>query len=179
MSILDLCQYISEDTATTVQYLQSKHLLSSARDCSQCSIRMNLGRKTDISDGCIFRCPSCKTTKSLHDGSFFSKSKMTLQQWLLLLYWWVREYPVTDAAEEAKVGRNTAINVYQWLREVCTTNLLQTSIQLGGPGTIVQIDESLFRHKPKVYYTDLYKHIVLESHYNNYDTNKYKCLIIK
>ena len=26
MSILDLCQYISEDTATTVQHLQSKHL---------------------------------------------------------------------------------------------------------------------------------------------------------
>ena len=65
MSILDLCQYISEDTASTVQYSQGKHLLSSARDCSQCSIRMNLGRKTDISDGCIFCCPSCKTTKSL------------------------------------------------------------------------------------------------------------------
>ena len=32
----------------------------------------------------------------------------------------------------------------------CSTKLLATSIQLGGPGGLVQIDESLFRHKPKV-----------------------------
>ena len=33
---------------------------------------------------------------------------------------------------------------------VCTAKLLQTQIILGGPGVVVQIDESLFRHKPKV-----------------------------
>lgn len=67
-----------------------------------------------------------------------------------MIYWWVRQYPVTDAAEEAKVEANTAVAVYQWLREVCSTRLLQTRVQLGGNGVIVQIDESLFRHKPKV-----------------------------
>ena len=44
----------------------------------------------------------------------------------------------------------TAVDVMQWLREVCSPKLLQTPIILGGPGVIVQIDESLFRHKPKV-----------------------------
>ena len=116
--------------------------------CSRCNTGMTLGQKSDISDGCIFRCAACKTTKSLPAGSFFSKSKLTLQKWLLLLYWWVRQYPVSDAAEEAKVGRDTAIDAYQWFREVCTTKLLQ--IRLGGQGKVVQIDESLFRHKPKV-----------------------------
>ena len=43
-----------------------------------------------------------------------------------------------------------AIDIYQWLREVCTAKLLQTQIILGGPGMVVQFDESLFRHKPKV-----------------------------
>ena len=62
----------------------------------------------------------------------------------------MREYPVTDAAEEARVGRDTAIDAYQWFREVCSTELLQNPIRLGGPGKVVQIDESLFRHKPKV-----------------------------
>ena len=87
---------------------------------------------------------------SVRDGSFFHKSKFTLQKWLILFYWSVREYPVTDAAEEAKVEPNTAVAVYQWLREVCSMKLIQTRIQLGGNGAIVQIDESLFRHKPKV-----------------------------
>ena len=47
--------------------------------------------------------------------------------------------------------RLTRGDVYQWLREVCTTRLIQDPpIVLGGPGKVVQIDESLFRHKPKV-----------------------------
>ena len=67
-----------------------------------------------------------------------------------MLYLWARQYPVTDAAEEAKMSLRVAIDIYQWFREVCTTKLLQSPVVLGGPGVIVQIDESLFRHKPKV-----------------------------
>ena len=35
-------------------------------------------------------------------------------------------------------------------REVCSTKLLATPIVSRGPGKVVQIDESLFNHKPKV-----------------------------
>ena len=149
LSILDVGPIIFGDPSGIVTYLQGKQLLAANKTCA-CGTAMNLGKKSDISDGLIFRCPSCKTTKSLRDSSFFSKSKLTLQKWLVLIYWWVRQYPVTDAAQEASVGRDTAIDVYQWLREVCSTKLIATTIKLGGPGKIVQIDESLFRHKPKV-----------------------------
>lgn len=67
-----------------------------------------------------------------------------------MIYLWAREYPVTDAAEEAEISLRVAIDIYQWLREVCSTKLLQSPMILGGPGVVVQIDESLFRHKPKV-----------------------------
>ena len=66
------------------------------------------------------------------------------------MYWWSREYPVTDAARIAEVDENTAVDVYRWLREVYSTKLLATPILLGRPGIVVQIDESEFRHKPKV-----------------------------
>lgn len=112
---------------------------------------MNERPRADVSDGFSWKCPQCKTRKSIRQGSFFSKSKVTLQKWLLLLHYWVRQYPVTDAAEEAEVHHETAINIYQWLREVCSTKLVGLVVKLGGPGTVVQIDESLFRHKPKVY----------------------------
>ena len=84
---------------------------------------------------------------SVSGTKVFSKSKLPLQKWLLMLYLWAREYPVSDAAEEAKISSRVAIDIYQWLREVCTAKLLQ--IILGGPGVVVHIDESLFRHKPK------------------------------
>ena len=106
--------------------------------------------RRDVSDGYSWWCRNCKTRKSIREGSFFSKSKINLQKWLLIIYMWAREYPVTDVSEEAEVHIETAIDIFQWLREVCSTKLLQTPIILGGPNVIVQIDESMFRHKPKV-----------------------------
>ena len=108
-------------------------------------------RRNDVTDGVSWWCRTCKSRKSIREGSFFSKSRLTLQKWLILMYMWAREYPVKDAAEEAEVQEKTAIDLYQWLREVCSTRLIADGpVVLGGPGSIVQIDESLFRHKPKV-----------------------------
>ena len=97
-----------------------------------------------------------KKGRRLENENFFElksndKSRLSLQKWVLLMYMWVRQYPVTDACEEAEVTEHTAIDVYQWLWEVCSQTLLNgPPIILGGQQTIVQIDESLFRHKPKV-----------------------------
>ena len=64
--------------------------------------------------------------------------------------WWSREYPLTETAKVVEVDENTAVDVYRWLREVCSTKLLQTPIVLVGLGIVVQIDESQLCHKPKV-----------------------------
>ena len=70
---------------------------------------------------------------------------------MLLLHFWVRQCPVTDAMKDVEVDKHTAIDVFQWFREVCLSSLMQgPQIVLGGPGTVIHIDESLFRHKPKV-----------------------------
>ena len=106
----------------------------------------------DISDGMSWKCPQCKSRKSIRDGSFFSKSHVTLQQWFLMLYFWVDQESVTKASENCDISLVTAINIFQWLREVCSTRLIQDGPpQLGGPGIVVEIDESCFRHKPKVH----------------------------
>ena len=58
--------------------------------------------------------------------------------------------PVTTACKEAEVASKTAIDVYQWLKEVCSTKLLATPIKLGD---VIQVNESLFNYKPKVHKT--------------------------
>ena len=80
---------------------------------------------------------------------FFEQSKLSLQQWVVIIHWWVREYPVTKAKEEAKTSEVTAI---QYLRDICSWRLmtLDSPLLIGGQGVVIQIDESLFRHKPKV-----------------------------
>ena len=71
----------------------------------------------------------------LRDGTF-EKSHLTLQQWLVLMYWWCREYPVTDAAEEAKVSEKSAVQAYQYFRDICSWRILNrdSPLTLGGPG---------------------------------------------
>ena len=118
---------------------------------SRCDTAMRERARRDISDGICWYCSRCKGTKSIREGSFFSKSRLSLQKWMIVMYWWASQYPVTDCKDEAEISEPAAIDIHQWLREVCTTKLLQTPIVLGGAGGIVQIDESLFRHKPKVY----------------------------
>ena len=67
------------------------------------------------------------------------------------MVWWAKEDPVLKAVREADTSDNTACQIYQRLPEVCSTKLLQTPIILGGPGVVIQLDESQFRHEPKVY----------------------------
>ena len=151
-SILDLSPIISGDNLGVIQYMEQKHLLSSAKQCPVCTTPMDFQTRSDISDGYRWRCPdtTCRKCVTVRENSFFEKSRLALKKWLVLIYWWARQYPVSDACEEAQVTAKTAVDVYQWLREVCATTLLQTQIMLGGPSRVVQIDESLFTHKPKV-----------------------------
>ena len=88
----------------------------------------------------------------------FLKRRISLRQHLLLIYWWSRQYPVTDSAQESEVSRSVAIDLYQWLREICGWRLINhDDLRLGGAGPagpihpkVVEIDESCFSHKPKV-----------------------------
>lgn len=155
ISLLQLGPVIFSGTDGIISFLQGKGLLAQQLTCHHCSVAMNIARRASLTDGHAFRCPQCHTYTSLRSGSFFEKSRLPLQKWILLMYLWVREYPIKDAQEEAEVAHETAVSIYRWLREVCSTKLLQTPTVLGGPGIVVQIDESLFRHKPKVSALDL------------------------
>lgn len=129
-------------------------------------------QRNDVTDGVSWRCLQCKARKTIREGSFFHKSRLTLQKWLILMLWWAREYAVTEAAQEAEVDKNTAVDVYRWLREVCSTKLLPMPMVLGGPGVVVQIDESLFRHKPKV--TKITEILLQDDFECNCDNNHFK-----
>ena len=59
-------------------------------------------------------------TPLIRAGSFFDKSRMTLQQWLMLLFYWTDDLPVCKAAKRAQVSEHSSIDVFEWLRGVCS-----------------------------------------------------------
>ena len=110
MSLLEIGPVIFGGTRGIVQYLQTKRVLSRHKTCT-CGIRMVIQDRSDVSDRCRWRCPVCHKCVSIRDGSFFQKSRLPLQKWMVLIYWWARQYPVRDAEEEAEVSPATAIQV--------------------------------------------------------------------
>ena len=152
-SVLALSAVIGPEVDKQISWLQSKGLLGRNKLCPACNQPMDMQQRRDITDGHRWRCPvsTCKKSVSLRSGTFFEQSRLQLRQWIVLMYWWAREYPVKDAAEEAEVDKKTAIQIYQYCHDLCSWRLLNhdSPMMLGGQGVVVQIDESLFRHKPK------------------------------
>ena len=137
-----------------IRWFQSNGLIADPLACPVCStpssrVNMILEPREDVSDKYRWRCTQCQNRLCLRKGSFYYNSRLPLQKWMILMHCWAYEYPVTTAAVEASVSEGAAVQVYQYLREVCSTTLINTPIILGGNQTIVQVDESLFRHKPK------------------------------
>ena len=141
------------DYSAVIQFMQRKDLLSKTKACSNCGSSMYFQRRAALSDGWIWRCPDshCHTMTSIRKGSFFEKSKISLDKWLLLLHYWAIEAKLTTTATAVGVSRVTVMQANKFFREVCSFKLLQTPIVLGGPGVIVEIDESLFSHKVKAH----------------------------
>ena len=154
MSLLDLGPVIFGPKQGLITYLQNKHLLAQSMQCHRCALPMQLQtRDTSVcSDGYSWRCSQCYTYRSIRHDSFFSKSRLSLQKWLLLMHLWSRDCPVTDAAKEAQITEKSAIQLYQYFRDVCSWRLVSYDppVALGGTGKVVSIDESLFCHKVKV-----------------------------
>ena len=62
-------------TEDFVSWLQNEGMLASSRTCSSCSgAVMRLGKRGDVSDGCVWRCPQCKTLRVSVREVFFTKS---------------------------------------------------------------------------------------------------------
>ena len=81
MSLFELGPVTFGPSEDLVSWLRRKGLLSSSSNCAaRCSVPMVEGRRQDVSDGLVWRCRQCKGTKSIREGSFFSKSKLPLRQ---------------------------------------------------------------------------------------------------
>ena len=139
----------SELTSTTgkcVEFCQRIGLLhvSPKETCTQGHNNWYLGSSSRSLDKCQWRCRSCKSTRTLRDGTFFSHSRLELQQILdLMLYW-------SQGVDSQKfIRRNCKIlssaTIVDWrnfMRDLCSEYFIRNPATIGGTGHVVEIDES-------------------------------------
>ena len=97
-----------------LDYLQNKHLLARNMQCQRCTIPMSMKLQTrDGSVVVMFLAGDVQhfTYKSIQQESFFSKSWLSLQKWLLLMHLWSRDCPVTDCCWWGRDHREECIDL--------------------------------------------------------------------
>ena len=68
-----------------------------------------------------------------------------------MVYSWATGRAVGEAIADVNIGEKMEINIFQWCQDMCSWTLINgPPILLGGPGAIVQIDESVLTHQGKV-----------------------------
>lgn len=149
----DICE-ICRNRSELITWLQEKELIGSftGKRCDRCSCGyFNL--ITDHSykyDKLVYRCSgrNCRFRKSIRHNSWFAGSHLKLEQIVKLTYYWVNKLPQEFVQRELRIGsRKTLIEWYNFAREVCVKIIQRESEIIGGNGVVVEIDETIFRHK--------------------------------
>ena len=116
--------------------------------CSKCTkgkIRLRKDNSYPRDGGC-WRCTNkeCGWKFSLRSGSWFSKSKLRLEQILDITYQWVNDCPNNFMCREVGISKVTTVDWKNFCREVCENLMIEEQGQIGGPGHTIEIDESKF-----------------------------------
>ena len=79
-------------------------------------------------------------------GTFFSKCRKPANKVLELVYCWACRLSITQTSKVLRIYRGTVSQYFKYFCEVCMAEviLLSQHIQLGGPGCLVEMDESKF-----------------------------------
>ena len=144
---------VGADRRAVLDYYFANDLLAPRKSCPTCFADMKLVSRSQLSDRFAWHCKNfqcgSRSYHSVRADSFFARSRVPLQKYIHMVYLWAQNSPVKTAAETLGVSRQCVQQHFLFLREVCSAHLINDPVVLGGANVIVQIDESLFRHKPK------------------------------
>ena len=85
----------------------------------------------------------CHRKRQLQTGTFLEGSRLQVDKFVGLLFLWGHEAPIKMVLSMTGVSSGTDVQWYQYFRDICSWKLVNLPTTLGGPGKIVQIDESV------------------------------------
>jgi hypothetical protein len=122
-----------------INWCQVNGILNLDPICPKCSDTMSLSRNR-------YRCnkAQCKKIVSVTSGTIFQKSQVSIKKIVLLIYYWVCEFPVVKTAFQLGISANCVSTWFLKLRNMAGFfYFLNFELKIGGPDSIVEIDEAL------------------------------------
>lgn len=144
MRYLDLVE-VTETHEETISWAKSKGLILSTMQCASCHVDMIIKKFEDAPDFEAFRCPQCHVRRSIRTNSAFAKSKIPLRKIILLAYLWAKDGAVKDVSREMELSGKTVLLWFSNLRRLVVQHTAQAERAsiIGGPGMVVELDESV------------------------------------
>lgn len=133
----------SEEAAIQAAY--DLNLIPKIVDCPLCGFRMLKERKASYKLGFRWICHRriCRKYRiSPLKNTFFEATHLPFRTTFKLIVCWFFRLQVSLAAIMCDVSRNTAVDFYNFCREVCRVVDTHDQVQIGGPGDVVEVDES-------------------------------------
>ena len=132
------------NTSTIIDVLRRERLLATSVECSNCRNQMK-ERKKNSTDGIAFVCnrSTCRSEKTIRTCSFFEGSKLSLCDCMLIIHLWCKNYTESLICDEFDFSNKTIIDWFRYCRDLCVFDFEHDMQMIGGPGTIVEIDETL------------------------------------
>ena len=133
-----------KNVAGIIELLQNRRCLHQRRLCPNCHSDMKLSPRPDIEDKFGWRCSKCTKRISLRVDTFFSRFKLNFLVMMRILLHWAIQSRQSDSAFLSDCNRSSVVSFQQHLRTATAKAADQTNTVLGGVGSIVEIDESLY-----------------------------------
>lgn len=125
----------------SVKFLQEVGLMKTSAKCKKCGIQMKLNTKCDK-----WRCnkKNCNTQLTTRYESLFNNSNLTYEEIMFLLYEILNNTPGNNIKQEYNFDDHTLSKWRSLVRSVLIFYVEMSSTQIGGPGKVIEIDESKF-----------------------------------
>ena len=141
-------QGILYSEAHALQYLINVGILRPHQYCGECQTYMELKScpTARYSDGYNWACPDDIHLLSVRADSVLHRRKISFTSFLHLLWLFCNRISVSDAARLVSSDIKTVRTLYTSLRQCMAEDLLDNGVRrkIGGPGHIIEIDESKF-----------------------------------
>ena len=131
------------DKATAFTFLQQRGILHNPRVCT-CGRAMLLELR-DKGDRWRCNVRGCRSEISARKDTWLEGSKVPYRKVIQFLYCWSKELTSIEFSKtELGISSKSTVDWNNFIREVCAMVLLANRPVIGGPGLVVEVDESLF-----------------------------------
>ncbi|GFX92601.1 DDE_Tnp_IS1595 domain-containing protein [Trichonephila clavipes] len=119
-------------------------LIKETFNCVRCKEPCSIVKRKKSSNGSIWRCKKCRAEKSIRVGSWFSCSKLNLQEILRLTWDLITGTKTCDIERKSGFSSATLADWRHFVHEQVLDHVELTSSKIGGVGKVVEVDESKF-----------------------------------